>query len=73
VFAAIWLVRLAAKPIDAVIAYAARLARERNKDNSNDKLLARDDEVGQLARLFLHFSMVMDFDKARGTPPGGDA
>ena len=71
VFSAIWLVRLAAKPIDSVIAFAARLARERNQDNSDDKLLARDDEVGQLARLFLHFSMVMDFDKARGKPPGG--
>jgi len=70
VFSAIWLVRLAAKPIDSVIAYAARLARERNKDNANDKLLARDDEVGQLARLFLYFSTVMDFDKARGAPPG---
>ena len=71
VFSAIWLVRLAAKPIDSVIAYAARLARERRKDSSDDRLLARDDEVGQLARLFLHFSRVMDIDKAQGTPPGG--
>ncbi|MDE2755069.1 MAG: hypothetical protein OXU26_15010 [Acidobacteriota bacterium] len=71
VFAAIWLVRLAAKPIDSVIAYAARLARERNRDTSDEKLLARDDEVGQLARLFLYFSMVMDFDKTRGKPPVG--
>ena len=73
VFAAIWLVRLAAKPIDSVIAYAAGLARERGKDSSDDKLLARDDEVGQLARLFLHFSRVMEFDKAQGTPPGENA
>lgn len=71
VFSAIWLVRLAAKPIDSVIAFAARLAREPNPEDSEDKLLARDDEVGQLARLFLHFSMVMDSDKARGAPPGG--
>jgi hypothetical protein len=54
-----------------VITYAARLARERKSETSDDKLLARDDEVGQLARLFLYFSMVMDIDKAQGTPPGG--
>ena len=56
-----------------MIAYAARLARERNKDSSDDTLLARDDEVGQLARLFLYFSMVKDLDKAQGAPPGPNA
>ena len=68
IFSAIWLIRLAARPIDSVIAYAARLAREQKVETSDDKLLSRDDEVGQLARLFLYFSMVMDFDKAQGTP-----
>ena len=69
----LWLIRLAAKPIDSVISYAARLARKRNREASDDKLLARDDEVGQLARLFLYFSMVKDIDKAKDTPPGGHA
>ena len=73
VFSTIWLIRLAAKPIDSVISYAARLARKRNREASDDKLLARDDEVGQLARLFLYFSMVKDIDKAKDTPPGGHA
>ena len=70
IFSAIWLIRLAAKPIDAVIAYAARLARERKSETGDETLLARDDEVGQLARLFLYFSMVMDIHKAQGNPPG---
>ena len=56
-----------------MISYAARLARKRNREASDDKLLARDDEVGQLARLFLYFSMVKDIDKAKDTPPGGHA
>ena len=55
VVAAIWLVNLAAKPMARLIAYAAALAR-RDADPTHEALLERDDEVGQLARLFRHFA-----------------
>ena len=69
IFAAIWLVGFAARPVDKLLAYAVRLARERGEGAaSDDKLLARNDEAGQLARLFLYFAEVMDLEKARGAP-----
>ena len=55
VLAAIWFINLAAKPLGDLLAYAVTLARDRD-NGADDKLLARDDEVGQLARLFLYFS-----------------
>ena len=60
VFAAIWLVNLAAKPVGDLLAYAVAVARdvggegEEALDQSHRKILERDDEAGQLARLFLH-------------------
>ncbi len=54
-FAAIWLVNLAANPLGELLAYAVGLARG-EAGSSDDKLLSRDDEVGHLAHLFLHFS-----------------
>ena len=57
VFAAIWLVNLAAKPLGTLMGYAVGLARgEGDEGEGDDKLLGRDDEVGHLARLFLHVS-----------------
>ena len=57
VLAAIWLVNLAARPIADVLTYAVALARgEEDELAPAEKVLARKDEAGQLARLFLHFS-----------------
>ena len=51
------LIDLAAKPLAELLAHAAELARGRSPEEAPDeKLLARDDEIGQLARLMLHLS-----------------
>ncbi len=71
ILSAVWLVNLAAKPLAALIDYAVRLARERDSATPDNSLLRRDDEVGQLANLFLYFSKVMDPRKAIGATPGG--
>ena len=55
VFAAIWFVNLAAKPIETLLTYAVRLARE-DGAATDDRLLARNDEIGELARLFSHIA-----------------
>ena len=69
ILAAIWLVGQASRPVDGVLAFAVKLARDRKADSTgNEKLLARNDEAGELARLFLHFSQAMDRDKAGGIP-----
>ncbi len=72
IFATVWLVNLAAKPLNELVAYAVHLAPSISTHKpglSADKLLARDDEVGQLARLFLYFSKIMDENKARAEKP----
>lgn len=67
VFAAIWFVNYAARPIDGVLNFAVGLARERSSDGATgQKLLVRNDEAGDLARLFLHFSQEAD---VRGPGP----
>ena len=71
ILSAVWLINLAAKPLASLIDYAARLARERDSTVPDDKLLTRDDEIGQLANLFLYFSKVTDPRKAIGAPQGG--
>lgn len=73
ILSTVWLINLVAKPLAALIDYAARLARERDSSVPDGKLLLRDDEIGQLANLFLYFSNVMDPRKAIGAPPGGRA
>ena len=61
IFAAIWLVNLAAKPISTLLAYAVQLAQEqKGADAASSALLERDDEAGQLARLFLYFAKIVD-------------
>ncbi len=68
IFAAIWLVNLAAKPLGALLGYAVGIARGGGGDGgeADDKLLGRDDEVGHLARLFLHVA------ERKPRPPSGD-
>ena len=60
---AIWFVHLAAKPIGQVLAYASTLAEsETVPPTDGEELLEREDEAGDLARLFQFF--------ARGKDPG---
>ncbi len=55
--ASIWLVNLAAKPLGELLAYAVDLARDQDEKALSDRdILARDDEAGELARLFLHLA-----------------
>ncbi len=64
IFAAIWLVNLAAKPVSALLAYAVQLAQEQKGEQATQNpLLERDDEAGQLARLFLYFAKIVDPDR----------
>jgi len=72
ILAAIWVVGLAGRAIDSLLAYAARLARARGEGMASDqKLLARDDEIGELARLYLYFSE--SSERAHGAPRSGHA
>ena len=69
VLASIWLVNLAAKPLGGLLAYAVDLADDREQGASDDdELLARDDEVGDLARLFRYIS-----GNSPGTEGSGEA
>ncbi|MCY4040964.1 MAG: hypothetical protein OXF72_06870 [Gammaproteobacteria bacterium] len=64
IFAAIWLVNLAAKPVSALLGYAVELAKAGDGEQSaSNPLLERDDEAGQLARLFLYFAKIVDPDR----------
>ncbi len=72
VFAAIWFVNYAARPVDGLVTYAVGLAREQSADDAaSEKLLARKDEAGDLARLFLHLSRLSG-DQGAGRPSGPD-
>ena len=55
VLGAIWFVNLAAKPMGDLLAYATAMARDESPTDEKD-VLGRDDEVGQLARLFVYFA-----------------
>ena len=73
ILASIWFVNLAAKPLGGLLAYAVDLAGYRDTDSArNDELLARDDEVGDLARLFQYVSDRGSGSEASGAPPGRD-
>ncbi len=70
IFAAIWLINLAAKPIAALLNYAVQLAKEqKGEDASQSPLLNRNDEAGQLARLFLYFSKIVDPARIQPSSP----
>ncbi len=70
VFATIWFVGLAAKPIERLLAYAVRLAGE-GRAATDDRLLARNDEIGELARLFVHVAGPVRTPAAGDARPGG--
>ena len=74
VFATMWFVNLAAKPLGQLLAYAVHLAPGSSGGSESDfkNLLGRDDETGQLARLFLYFSRLIDPARVQQAPsPGG--
>ena len=71
VFAAVWLVNLAAKPMGGLLAYAVDVARQAGHAEpvgegpalpatDRESLLARADEVGQIARLFAYLAELAD-------------
>ena len=66
VLGAIWFVNLAAKPMGDLLAYATAMAQEESPEDEKD-VLGRDDEVGQMARLFVY---VAQGDKAADTIEG---
>ncbi len=69
VFAAIWFVNYAARPVDGLLTFAVSLAREQAADGAaGEKLLTRNDEAGDLARLILHFSQVTESDGTKRQP-----
>ena len=71
VLASIWFVNLAAKPLGGLLAYAVDVAGNRETDPAkDDELLARDDEVGDLARLFRYVSDRGSGSEKSGAPPG---
>ena len=71
--ASIWFVNLAAVPLGGLLAYAVDLAGNRDPDQArDDELLARDDEVGDLARLFRFVSDRGSGPEGSGPPPGPD-
>ena len=70
VLASIWLVNLAAKPLGALLSYAVELSGGEGEEGSaKEDLLARDDEVGDLARLFRHVSGGSPAPDGPGAPP----
>ena len=71
VFAAVWLVNLAAKPMGGLLAYTVDVARQAGHAEpvaegpalpaaDRESLLARADEVGQIARLFAYLAELAD-------------
>ena len=57
ILASIWFVNLAAKPLGGLLAYAVELSGGSTEDKApEEQLLAREDEIGDLARLFRYVS-----------------
>lgn len=55
ILASIWFVNLAARPLGDLLALAVKVAKDERPDGEQDqRILDRDDEAGELARLFLH-------------------
>ena len=79
VFAAIWLINLAAKPMGHLLAYSVDVAQqasgnagaggERLPAAEREQLLDRGDEVGQLARLCQYLGEVTAGRAAHSAPP----
>ena len=77
VLASIWLVNLVARPLAELLSYAVETARrppeERAHAVRNERLLERDDEVGQLARLILYMSETRPPSGPGALPDQGEA
>ena len=57
----LFLVNLAARPIQQVVRFAVALAKKEDVDEKqHEKLLVRKDEAGDLARLYQYFALVAD-------------
>ena len=66
VLASIWFVNLAAKPLGELLGFAVDLARQPDPARAKGrKVLERDDEAGQLARLFVHLAGSVETDQGR--------
>ena len=75
IFASIWFVSFAAKPINSLLDYAVTLAKREAEDDpeaSGERILTRNDEVGNLARLFQYFSTVTDPYKLQDNPKAAE-
>ena len=75
IFASIWFVNFAAKPINSLLDYAVTLARREtveDPESSVRQILIRNDEVGNLARLFEYFSSVTDPEKLANNPKAAE-
>ena len=71
IFAAIWFVSLAARPVNSLLEYAVTLAKQEHQadaDAGGKQILERNDEVGHLARLYLYFSTIADQEKIQQHP-----
>ena len=74
VLATIWLVNLAAHPLGDLLDYVAGLARERHGEKmSDDAILIRDDEIGDMARLMRYVAddLAPEPEDAAGGKRGG--
>lgn len=71
IFASIWFVNFASKPINSLLDYAVTLAKREAEEESvspGEQILTRNDEVGHLARLFQYFSTVSGSKKLEDDP-----
>ncbi len=54
VLGSIWFLKLAVTPLEDLLSYVVKLARRDEDTETDAKVLARDDEIGEMARLMLH-------------------
>ena len=74
IFAAFALVNIVSRPMDRLGDFAVKLAKDETNEHEEYyiPLLARNDELGELARLFAYFSRVVDKTKL-GNVPGSES
>ena len=54
ILGSIWFLRLAVTPLEELLSYVVGLARRGGDTATDAKVLSRDDEIGEMARLMLH-------------------